>query len=89
MKYLTVEQVLRIHARAISQSGGDAGVRDLGLVESAAAQPRASFRSAKVLSFAERKATFREVISGQISKQSRPETEHQTRDKDTAAGGPG
>ncbi|MGO9467157.1 MAG: type II toxin-antitoxin system death-on-curing family toxin [Isosphaeraceae bacterium] len=44
MKYLTVEQVLRIHARAISQSWGDAGVRDLGLVESAVAQPRASFR---------------------------------------------
>jgi len=44
MKYLTVEQVLRIHTRSIEQSGGDAGVRDLGMLESAVAQPRASFR---------------------------------------------
>jgi death on curing protein len=44
MKYLTVEQVLRIHARSIAQSGGDARVRDLGLLESAVAQPRATFR---------------------------------------------
>jgi death-on-curing protein len=43
MKYLTIRQVLRIHARSIAQSGGDASVRDLGLVESAVAQPRATF----------------------------------------------
>jgi death-on-curing protein len=43
MKYLTVEQVMRIHARSIAQFGGDAGVRDLGLIDSAVAQPRASF----------------------------------------------
>jgi death-on-curing protein len=43
MKYLTVEQVLTIHARSIVQFGGDAGVRDLGMVESAVAQPRARF----------------------------------------------
>ena len=39
MKYLTTQQVLRIHARSIALFGGDAGVRDLGLVESAVAQP--------------------------------------------------
>jgi death on curing protein len=43
MKYLTTQQVLRIHARSIELFGGDTGVRDLGLVESALAQPRASF----------------------------------------------
>ena len=43
MKYLTVQQVLRIHARSIAKFGGDAGVRDISLVESAVAQPRASF----------------------------------------------
>ena len=43
MKYLTVQRVLRIHARSIEQFGGDASVRDLALVESAVAQPRASF----------------------------------------------
>lgn len=43
MKYLTVEQVLAIHARAIARFGGDPGIRDRGLVESAVAQPRAAF----------------------------------------------
>jgi death-on-curing protein len=43
MKYLTVDQVLRIHARSIEQFGGDFGVRDLGLLDSAVAQPRTSF----------------------------------------------
>jgi death-on-curing protein len=43
MKYLNVKHVLRIHARAIDQFGGDAGVRDRGLLESALAQPRAGF----------------------------------------------
>jgi death on curing protein len=43
MKYLTTQQVLRIHARSIALFGGYARVRDLGLVESAVAQPRASF----------------------------------------------
>jgi death on curing protein len=43
MKYLTIQQVLRIHARSIEQFGGDASVRNLGLVESAVAQPRARF----------------------------------------------
>ncbi len=43
MKYLTVEQVLFIHSRLISGMGGSHGVRDLGLLESAVARPRASF----------------------------------------------
>ncbi|MFI5458484.1 MAG: type II toxin-antitoxin system death-on-curing family toxin [Isosphaerales bacterium] len=44
MKYLTALQMVRIHTRSIEQSGGDAGVRDLAMLESAVAQPRASFR---------------------------------------------
>jgi death-on-curing protein len=43
MKYLTVKQVLAIHARSIEQFGGDPTVRDRGMLESAVAQPRASF----------------------------------------------
>jgi len=43
MKYLNVTQVLRIHARSIEQFGGDPTIRDLGLLESAVAQPRAGF----------------------------------------------
>jgi death on curing protein len=43
MKYLDVKRVLRVHARVIEKSGGDPGVRDLGLLDSAVAQPRAGF----------------------------------------------
>ena len=43
MKYLSVRQVLAIHARSIDQFGGDPTIRDLGLLESAVAQPRARF----------------------------------------------
>ncbi len=41
--YLTFEQVLALHAEALRRHGGRAGVHDLGLVESALAQPEASF----------------------------------------------
>jgi len=43
MNYLTAEQVLFIHARIIEETGGAHGVRDLGLLESAAARPQATF----------------------------------------------
>jgi len=43
MNYLTVEQVLFIHARLISETGGMHGVLDLGLLLSAVARPQATF----------------------------------------------
>jgi death-on-curing protein len=43
MKYLTSEQILFIHARLITETGGSHGVRDLGLLESAVARPQATF----------------------------------------------
>jgi hypothetical protein len=43
MKCLTVKKVLEIHERSLVESGGDPGVRDQRLLESAVAQPRASF----------------------------------------------
>jgi death-on-curing protein len=43
MNYLTPEQVLFIHSRLVSEIGGSHGVRDLGLLESAIACPRATF----------------------------------------------
>lgn len=42
-KYLSITQVLYIHDRAVKEFGGSAGVRDLGLVESAVARPKSSF----------------------------------------------
>jgi death on curing protein len=43
VRYLTAEQVLFIHHRLIETTGGIHGVRDLGLLQSAVARPRASF----------------------------------------------
>ena len=40
--YLTAEQVLFIHYRLVSETGGAHGVRDIGLLESAVARPRAT-----------------------------------------------
>ena len=43
MRYLTLGEVLDLHRRVIEQSGGAHGVRDLGGVESAVAQPQMTF----------------------------------------------
>jgi death-on-curing protein len=43
MRYLTVGEVLELYSRVISQSGGGVGIRDLGALESAVAQPRMTF----------------------------------------------
>lgn len=43
MRYLTTEQVLRLHQLALERTGGSPGVRDEGLLESAVAQPRMTF----------------------------------------------
>ena len=43
MTYLTVEQILFLHARLIDETGGSHGVRDLGLLLSAVGRPQASF----------------------------------------------
>jgi len=39
MRYLTLAELAELHRRIIEQSGGGEGVRDLGLAESALAQP--------------------------------------------------
>ncbi len=42
-EFLTVEDVIDIHALQIARYGGAAGLRDHGLLESAISQPRATF----------------------------------------------
>ena len=42
-RYLDVERVKRLHALVLERSGGSAGLRDEGALESAVAQPQASF----------------------------------------------
>ncbi|OCQ96110.1 death-on-curing protein [Nostoc sp. MBR 210] len=43
MRYLSLVEVLNLHRQIIEQSGGAIGVRDLGSLESAIAQPRMTF----------------------------------------------
>jgi death-on-curing protein len=41
--FLTLDHVLRLHARQIEQFGGSDGIRDVALIESAIAQPQQVF----------------------------------------------
>jgi death-on-curing protein len=43
MRYLSFAEVVALHRLVIESSGGSAGLRDLGALESAIAQPRMSF----------------------------------------------
>lgn len=45
MKRLTIFQILELHRRLIEDSGGILGVRELGALESALAQPEMTFGS--------------------------------------------
>ena len=43
MRYLTLGEVVALHRAILESSGGASGIRDLGALESALAQPRVSF----------------------------------------------
>jgi death on curing protein len=43
MRYLTLEEVLDLHAMVLQQSGGMPGIRDQNVLESALAQPAMAF----------------------------------------------
>lgn len=43
MRYLSLHEVISLHSLVIAQSGGSSGLRDRGALESAVAQPEASF----------------------------------------------
>lgn len=42
-RHLSIAEVLELHERLLDASGGAAGIRDLGALESAVTQPRAAF----------------------------------------------
>ena len=48
MRYLTLNEVLALYYRILEQSGGAVGVRDLGALESALAQPRMTFEETEL-----------------------------------------
>jgi death-on-curing protein len=43
VRYLTLSELLRLYEAVMDASGGSPGIADLGLIESALAQPRATF----------------------------------------------
>jgi death-on-curing protein len=43
MRYLALAEVVELHRRLLEATGGAAGIRDLGALESAIAQPSATF----------------------------------------------
>lgn len=50
MRYLTLGELIELHRRIIEQSGGAGGIRDLGLAESAIAQPHMTFGGTELYS---------------------------------------
>ena len=45
MRYLTLGEVVELHRRVLQAGGGAPGIRDVGALDSAVAQPRATFGS--------------------------------------------
>ena len=43
MRYLTMAEVVELHRRLLQATGGASGIRDFGALESAIAQPKATF----------------------------------------------
>jgi len=56
MRYLTLAELLEIHRRILVQSGGAGGIRELGAIESALAQPQMTFSGQELYSTIEAKA---------------------------------
>jgi prophage maintenance system killer protein len=57
MRYLTLAEVVDLHGRLLQATGGAPGIRDLGALESAMAQPKATFGSADLYPTLAEKAT--------------------------------
>ena len=59
VRYLSLGEVVELHRLVVEQAGGAGGVRDLGALESAVAQPRATFGGADLYpSLAEKAAAL-------------------------------
>jgi death on curing protein len=59
VRYLSLGEIVELHRLVVEQSGGASGMRDLGALESAVAQPRATYGSADLyLSLPEKAAAL-------------------------------
>jgi death-on-curing protein len=63
--YLNAEQILFIHARLVQETGGENGIRDLGMLRSAVARPQATFDQADLYPeiFAKAAALFQSLVN--------------------------
>jgi death on curing protein len=43
IRYLTLAEIIKLHSQILEQSAGSSGIRDVGALESAIAQPRMTF----------------------------------------------
>ena len=50
MRYLSLGEVLELYLQLIEATGGTAGIRDLGMLQSAVAQPRMTFGAGELYS---------------------------------------
>lgn len=48
MRYLNLAEILEIYRHVMDQSGGMVGIRDIGALESAVAQPRLTFAGMEI-----------------------------------------
>jgi death on curing protein len=55
-RYLTLDEVLELHRLVVARSGGSAGIRDRGGLDSAVAQPRMAFGGQELYPTLEEKA---------------------------------
>jgi len=57
MRYLSLSEVIELYNRIMKQSGGASGIRDIGALESALAQPRMTFSGSELYPTIAEKAT--------------------------------
>ena len=57
-EWLSEDEVISIHNRQLSEHGGGAGVRDMGLLQSALARPQNAFHYNQVVSLAKLAACY-------------------------------
>jgi death on curing protein len=57
IRYLTLAEVIELDSQILEQSSGSSGIRDMGALESAIAQPRMSFGGAELYPTAIEKAS--------------------------------
>ena len=48
IRYLTLAEVIELHSQILEQAAGSSGIRDMGALESAIAQPRMTFGGAEL-----------------------------------------